>query len=68
VFTVGTEHDIDEATGLKAKVDTEGVAAAVLEHRLSNPFLRLNLSANWKVQDKSTTPKQFGVALTFGDY
>jgi len=67
-FTVGTEHDIDEATALKAKVDTEGVAAAVLEHRLTNPFLKLNLSANWKVQDKSTTPKQFGVALTFGDY
>jgi len=67
VFTVATEHDIDEATALKAKVDTAGVAAAVLEHRLTNPLLKLQLSANWKVQDKSTTPKQFGVALTFGD-
>jgi len=68
VFTVGTEHDVDEVTTLKAKVDTEGVAAGVLEHRLSNPFLKLNLSANWQVKDKTTTPKQFGVALTFGDY
>jgi len=68
VFTVGVEHDVDEVTTIKEKVDTEGVFAAVLEHRLSNPFLKLNLSANWQVKEKTTTPKQFGVALTFGDY
>jgi len=68
VLTVGVEHDIDEATTIKEKIDTEGVLAGVLEHRLTNPFLRLNLSANWQVKDKTTTPKQFGVALTFGDY
>jgi len=68
VFTVGVEHDVDEVTTIKEKIDTEGVLAAVLEHRLSNPFLKLNLSANWQVKDKTTTPKQFGVALTFGDY
>lgn len=68
VLTVGVEHDIDEATTIKDKIDTEGVAAAVLEHRLTNPFLKLNLSANWQVKDKTTAPKQFGVALTFGDY
>jgi len=67
-FTVGTEHDIDEVTTVKAKVNTEGELAAVLEHRLTNPSMRLNLSANWKVQDKTSTPKGFGVALTFGDY
>jgi len=68
VFTVGVEHDVDEATAIKEKIDTEGVLAAVLEHRLSNPALKLALSANWQVKDKSTTPKQFGAALTFGDY
>jgi len=68
VFTVGTEHDIDEVTTVKGKIDTEGALGTVLEHRLSNPAMRLNLSANWKVQDKTTAPKQFGVALTFGDY
>jgi len=67
VFTVGTEHEIDETTATKAKIDTEGVLAAVLEHRLSNPLLRLQLSANWRVQDRAAAPKQFGVALTFGD-
>jgi voltage-dependent anion channel protein 2 len=68
VFTVGTEHDIDETTSTKAKIDTAGVLAAVLEHRLTNPFLRLQLSANWRVQDRVAAPKQFGVGLTFGDY
>jgi len=68
VFTVGTEHDIDEATTVKGKIDTDGVLAAVLEHRLTNPAVKLNLSSNWQVKDKSTAPKQFGVALTFGDY
>lgn len=68
VLTIATEHDIDEVTTIKEKIDTEGVVATVLEHRLSNPFLRVNLSANWQVKDKTTTPKQFGVALTFGDF
>jgi len=67
VFTVGTEHEIDEVTTVKGKIDTEGQLAAVLEHRLTNPFMKLGLSANWKVQDKTTTPNKFGVALTFGD-
>jgi hypothetical protein len=67
-FTVGTEHDIDEVTAIKAKIDTTGALGAVVEHRLANPAMKLNLSANWNVQDKSTAPKQFGVALTFGDY
>jgi len=67
VFTVGTEHEIDEVTTVKGKIDTDGNLASVLEHRLTNPFMRLSLSANWKVQDKTTAPKQFGVALTFGD-
>jgi hypothetical protein len=53
---------------IKDKIDTDGALGAVLEHRLANPHVKLNLSANWKVQDKTTTPKQFGVALTFGDY
>jgi len=68
VFTVGTEHDIDETTATKAKIDTEGTLAAVLEHRLSNPLLRLSLSANWRVQDRVAAPKTFGVGLTFGEY
>jgi len=68
VLTVGTEHDVDEVTTVKAKIDTDGALASVLEHRLANPALRLNLSANWNVQDKTTTPKQFGVALHFGDF
>jgi len=68
VFTVGTDHEIDETTATKAKIDTEGVLAAVLEHRLSNPLLRLQLSANWRVQDRVAAPKQFGVGLTFGEH
>jgi len=67
VFTVGTEHEIDEVTTVKGKINTDGDLGAVLEHRLTNPFMRLALSANWKVQDKTTSPKEFGVALTFGD-
>jgi len=68
VFTVGTEHDIDETTATKAKIDTEGNLAAVLEHRLTNPLLRLSLSAQWRVSDRVAAPKQFGVALTFGEF
>jgi len=67
VLTVATEHELDAASLIKAKIDTEGVAAAVYETRLSNPNLKLSLSANWQVKDKVVAPKQFGVALAFGD-
>jgi len=68
VFTVGTEHDVDENSTLKGKIDTEGVLGTVIEHRVASPRLKLNLSTNWQVKDKTTKPKQFGVALTFGDF
>jgi len=67
VFTVGAEHDIDEGTTLKSKIDTNGDLSSVLEHRLLNPNLRLNLSASWGLPKKTTAPNQFGVALTMGE-
>jgi len=68
VLALGTEHDVDESTTVKSKVDTNAQIAAVVEHRLTNPALKVGLSALWNGRDRTTTPSRFGVALTFGDY
>jgi len=71
-FAIVTEHDIDEVTGLKAKATSAGALATVLEHRLSNPNVKLALAATW---DKSAgvfaapaKPTKLAVGLTLGDY
>jgi len=68
VLTIGAEHEIDKATIVKGKVDSNGSIGAVVEHRLDNPALKLALAAQWSGKNKSTSPEKFGFGLTFGDY
>jgi voltage-dependent anion channel protein 2 len=68
VLTIGVEHDIDAASNMKAKVDSNGTLAGVVEHRLNNPSVKLAFAAQWAGKNKSTTPEKFGVGVHFGDY
>jgi len=68
VFSVATEHDVDETTAVKGKMNTEGEIASVIEHRLANPLLKVSLSSRWTSKNKNFQPEKFGVALAFGDY
>jgi len=66
VLTIGVEHDVDKVTTVKGKVDNNGTFAAVVEHRLDNPAVKLQLASQWK--GRSTTPEKYGLGVTFGDY
>jgi len=66
VLTIGAEHEVDKSTTVKGKIDNNGTLAAVVEHRLDNPSLKLQFAAQWK--GKNTTPEKFGFGLNFGDY
>jgi voltage-dependent anion channel protein 2 len=68
VLTIAAEHDVDETTTGKAKIDSEGIIAGVVEHRLNNPNVKVALSAQWNGKQPGTTPDKFGVQATFGDY
>jgi voltage-dependent anion channel protein 2 len=67
VFTLGTEHDVDETTSVKGKIDSTGIVSGVVEHRLANPAMKVGLSSQWNGKNKFTSDK-FGVALSFGDF
>jgi voltage-dependent anion channel protein 2 len=67
VLTIGAEHEIDSATTAKGKIDSNGSIAALVEHRLGNPALKLAFGAQWSGKNKSTTPEKFGVGAYFGD-
>jgi hypothetical protein len=67
VLTIGTEHDVDAATTLKGKVDSEGGVAGAVEHRLANPAVKINAAALFN-KNSGFTAQQFGVGFTFGDF
>jgi len=67
VFTLGTEHDVDDSTSVKGKIDSNGIVSGVVEHRLANPAMKVGLSSQWNGKNKFTSDK-FGVALSFGDF
>jgi voltage-dependent anion channel protein 2 len=67
VLTIGTEHDVDAATTLKAKVDSEGAVAGAVEHRLANPAVKINAAAAFN-KNTGFAAQSFGVGFTFGDF
>jgi post-segregation antitoxin (ccd killing protein) len=66
--TVGTDVTVDEHTSARAKVDSNANVSAAIEHRLSNPLMRIALSAQWDATKRTSQPERFGVGLTFGDF
>jgi len=68
LLTIGVEHDIDAASNMKAKIDSNGTLSGVIEHRLNNPSVKLAFAAQWAGKNKTTTPERFGVGVHFGDY
>jgi len=68
VLSIGAEHDIDKLTTARGKIDSNGTIAAVVEHRLDNPSLKLQLAAQWSGKNKTTSPEKYGLGMCFGDY
>jgi len=66
VLCVGVEHDVCPHTLFKAKAATCGTVDTVIEHKLSNPNLKVALSSSWN--SKSSRPDKFGIGLTFGEF
>jgi len=64
---LGCEHELDANIRFKGMIDAKGVVAAVFEHRLSNPAMKLALASQWDTSKRSTKPDRFGVGVTFGD-
>jgi len=70
-LAIGAEHDVDDFTTVKARVNTQYKFAGVIEHRLTNPLLKAALSAEWdgrRAGGACSRPERFGIALTFGDF
>jgi len=67
VITVGGSCKLDVASAVKLKVDSHGLLAAVLEHRLASPSVKVLLAAETNAKAASTAPERFGVSLHLGD-
>lgn len=65
---LGTQYKVDGATTLKVKADTSGDVSTNVEHTLSNPKVKVNVSSGFDAKSYSFKTNKFGVGLSFGDY
>jgi hypothetical protein len=69
VLTLGCEHELSTVTTIKSRGTTDGALGFVVEQKLKNPSLKLNLAAEFDVAKSFNGPaKKFGLSLVFGDY
>jgi len=69
VLTIADEIQLDADTTLKGKLNTKGILAAVVEHKLANPKLQFGVSASFNAFSSSpVVADSFGLTVTFGDY
>lgn len=67
-LTVGMEKKLDSATTVKAKIDSCGVLATAVEHKLSDPNVKVNVAAQFDATSPDLTTQKFGLGLALGDY
>jgi len=67
LLTVGGSYKVDANIATKLKIDTNGILAAVLEHKLRNPAAKFVFSSEFNAKAASTVPEKFGLALHLGD-
>jgi len=65
---VGVEKKVDSNMTVKAKLSSCGGLSTVVEHKLSDPKMKVNLAAEFDATSPDLTARKFGVGLTFGDY
>jgi len=67
--TLGVDWGVSPTTSLKAKVDCCGLFSYAVEHKLSNPAMKVNFAHAWKCEEccvvKTTN---WGFGLTLGNY
>jgi len=67
VLTVGGEYGLGDKNSIKAKVDTNGILATALIHRLRAPLTKLVLTTEFNTKSASTVPQNIGIGLHLGD-
>jgi voltage-dependent anion channel protein 2 len=67
---VGTQFQYAADTVVKAKAFSTGSVFAAVEHKLSNPAVKVNVAAEWACPTWNTCvqSKKMGIGLTFGDF
>jgi len=68
-LTFGVEHEIDFDTSAKLVAELpKGVISLVLEHKLENPKILVNVAAQFNACVCPAPVEKFGLSLTFGDF
>jgi len=66
-LTIGSDYKLDDDTNIKAKLDTLGVFATAIEHKLTKPNVKLGLAASFNRASKNAiVADKFGLTVTLG--
>jgi len=67
VATFATQYRVDSWNTTKLKADSDGIVAAVLEHRIPKAYAKLLVSGEYNLRNATSGPDKFGFGVTFGD-
>lgn len=69
VLTIGSQYKLDKSTTLKTKLDTSGVIAASLQHKIPSPNVKVTVSGAFTKKSLDTfSADKFGICLAMGDF
>lgn len=69
VATAGAAWKVNNATTVRKLIDSNGCVKASVEHKLSNPSVKVNSACEYNILGANPCKAQkFGFGLTFGDF
>lgn len=68
ILGLGMEYELSKVTSVKSMADSAGAVAFAVEHKLANPNVKVNLAAQFNVNNYPAPAEKFGMSLVFGDY
>jgi hypothetical protein len=68
-YTLGTDHQLDSNTGIRAKADSNGIVGVAVSHVLADPNVKLGVSAQFDAMSSDAFKAQkFGLSMSFGEF
>jgi voltage-dependent anion channel protein 2 len=68
-FGLGTHWNLNRATSIRAKVNSNGIVATALTHTLASPKMKVGVSSEYNaLSDDAFKAQKFGMSFNFGDF
>jgi voltage-dependent anion channel protein 2 len=68
-FGLGSHWNLNRATSIRAKVDSNGVVGTAITHTLASPNMKVGVSSQYNaLSNDAFKAQKFGMSFSFGDF